>query len=85
MCPAPIPLCSVGSDIGASNVPGHSEYLTFYNDFAQIWVQATGAARVCVGGASNASFGMFGRVEGVHALAQDASASEGHHCFGAPC
>ena len=34
--------CSVGSSIGASAVPGRAEYASFFSDFSQIWVQATG-------------------------------------------
>ncbi|EFN55441.1 hypothetical protein CHLNCDRAFT_133737 [Chlorella variabilis] len=41
--PAAALLLNVGSSIGASAVPGRAEYASFFSDFSQIWVQATGS------------------------------------------
>lgn len=39
-----LPPCrSIGRELGAANVPGHSEYVAFMADFAHIWVNATGS------------------------------------------
>ncbi|KAI3425705.1 hypothetical protein D9Q98_007681 [Chlorella vulgaris] len=41
--PAVALLLNVGADIGAAAVPGHSEYLTFFADFGEVWQQASGS------------------------------------------
>lgn len=38
--------CSIARDIGSANVPGYSQYLAFINDLRDIWVGATGEARL---------------------------------------
>ncbi|KAL4457269.1 hypothetical protein ABPG75_012134 [Micractinium tetrahymenae] len=40
--PAAVLLLGIARDTGSANVPGHSQYLAFINDFRDIWVGATG-------------------------------------------